>query len=120
MGGEPKVKIVKKKVRPYPIEATLEQNAIKKTVEVVHLAPTGLIASLHKQMVHVGDHHVITFELPVLKQFIHTPVRVLKTYDKAVNPKEHLVERMAEFHFEKLTDEHKAHIVSFLTAIGQR
>jgi hypothetical protein len=118
--GEAKDKLVKRKVRAYPIEATLEVNAEKKPIEVVFLAPAGLIAVLHTLFVQVGDHCTISFELPVLNRFVTTPVRVLKTYDKAVNPKEHIVERMAEFHFQKLTDEHKAHILSFLSAIGQK
>ena len=47
-------------------------------------------------------------------------VRVIKTYDRFVNPMRHHVERMAELHFELLSDDHKENILSFLAAIGQK
>ena len=71
------------------------------------------------QFVHVGGHYQAVFELPTLREFINTPVRVLKTYDKAVDSKVTKVERMAEFHFDKLIDDHRARITHFITAIGQ-
>lgn len=108
-----------KKVRPYPFPATIELGTVKKNVDIVFVGQTGFIATLGSQFVNVGDHFQVVFELPVLKQFVNTPVRCLKTYDKTVDIKAHKVERMAEFHFLKLIDEHRARIVKFMSAIGQ-
>ncbi len=112
-------KVVKKKVRPYPIEANLDANGLKKPVEVIYVTAMGCIVRLKAQMVFVGEYYQITFELPVLKEFINTQVRVLKTYDKALDPKQKIVERVAELHFQALSNDHKSRIVAFITAIGQ-
>ena len=120
-GPKAKAVVVKKKVRPYPFEAALEANTIKKPVDVIFLDPKGLILSLRAgHFVSVGEYYTVIFELPVMKQFVNTQVRVFKTYDKAVDLKKHGVERLAELHFEKLTDEHRIRIASFIRAIGQR
>ncbi len=118
-GAEPLVPRNVKKVRPYPFKCSLEQGAVKKTVDIVYVGLTGFIARTGAQFVHVGDHYQAVFELPTLHEFINTPVRVLKTYDKAVDSKVTKVARMAEFHFDKLIDDHRARITQFITAIGQ-
>lgn len=112
-------RVIKVKVKPYPFEGTIEHNGVKKQLKVIYINQKGLIASLAKQFVMVGDRYQITFELPVLSEYISTPVRVMKTYDKPLEAKAQQVERVAEFQFEKLTEEHKARIVSFITAIKQ-
>lgn len=113
-------RLVKKKVRPYPFEGTLEVNAAKRGIEVVHLTTGGFIAKMKAGMVFVGEHYQVVIELPVSHNFVNTPVRVMKTYDKSVDAKKHIVDRMAEFHFENLTDDHRKYILTFLTAIGQK
>ena len=112
-------KVVKKKVPPYPIEAILELNGLKKPVEIIYLSPMGCIVRLKNQMVSVGEYYQIFFEFPVSKEFLNTQVRVLKTYDKAIDPKEKKVERLSELHFQALSNQHKSRIVAFMTAIGQ-
>lgn len=114
-----KTQVVKKKVAPYPIEANLEAEGVKKPVDVIYVAPKGCIVRLKGPMVFVGEYYQVAFELPVLKEFINTQVRVLKTYDKAIDPKEKKVDRIAELHFQGLSDEHRKRILSFNTAIGQ-
>lgn len=117
--AESPTKVVKKKVRPYPIEAVLDMNGQKKPVEVIYVTAMGCIVRLKAQMVTVGEYYQVVFELPVLKEFINTQVRVLKTYDKAIDPKEKKVERLSELHFQALSKEHKSRIVAFIQAIGQ-
>lgn len=111
--------IVKKKVRPYPFPATLEHNALKKEVEIVFLSVKGAIVRLRSQLVSVGEYYQITFEIPAMRDFVSTQVRVLKTYDKALDIKEKTVERLAELHFQDLTAEHRSRINAFTAAIGQ-
>lgn len=112
--------IVKKKVKPFPFDGTLEHNAQKKPVEVLSLTKIGCIVRLRGNLiVQVGSFHNIYFEIPVSHEMVNTPVRVLKTYDKALDPKELKVERWAELHFQNLTSEHRSRIVAFLAAIGQ-
>jgi hypothetical protein len=110
----------KKKVQPYPIAGTLELNAIKRNVEVVHLTAEGFIAQMVNGMVSVGEYYQVVFELPVSHNFVNSSVRVIKTYDRSVDPKKGTVDRMAEFHFKGLTDGHRQYILAFLSTIGQQ
>jgi len=111
--------VVKKKVKPFPFEARLTVGAAQKPVDVLALAKEGVIAKVDKLLVHVGEFYQIYFELPVLGKSVNTQVRVLKTYDKVLDIKARTVERMAEFRFLNLSEEHKNNIYSFLTAIGK-
>jgi hypothetical protein len=113
------VPAVIKKVKPYPFKAALDLNGVKRNVDVVYLGQTGFIANLGAQFVNVGEHYQAAFELPVLKEFVSTPVRVLKTYDKALEPTSRQVQRVAEFHFEKLSEDHRACVTKFMVTIGQ-
>jgi hypothetical protein len=111
--------VVIKKVRPYPFPGELMLGAQKSRVDVVYIGQIGLIAKLSNQILHVGGYHQIVFDLPVSREHLDIKVRVLKTYDKSTDPKQVTVERMAEFHFQGLTQEQQKSIVAFLTAIGQ-
>ncbi len=112
-------KVVKQKVKPYPFEATLEQNAIKTRVEVIFVSQKGAIIRLANQIVHVGKFYQVTFEIPVSREIISTQVRILKTYDKVLDIKGKGVERLAELHFQDLTNEHRSRINAFTAAVGQ-
>lgn len=111
--------VVVKKVRPYPFPGELVMGAQKSAVDVVYIGQIGLIAKLHNQILHVGAFHQIAFDLPVSHEHFDIKVRVLKTYDKSTDPKQVKVERMAELHFQGLTQEQQKSIVAFITAIGQ-
>ncbi|MGE0526167.1 MAG: hypothetical protein AB7G93_17710 [Bdellovibrionales bacterium] len=119
MSREQPVKIVKKKIKPYPIEAVLEANALKKTVEIMYLTAQGAVVRLGTQMVFVGEYYQTQFQIPVMRESIRSQCRIIRTFDRAVDPKNGVVERLAEFHFQNLTPEHKERIVSFTKAIGQ-
>jgi hypothetical protein len=120
VANKPAPPVKKKKIAAYPFAVTVELNAVKKNLEVIHLTPMGFLAKLKGTIVHVGQHYKSDFELPVLHDLITSQVRVMKTYDRSLDPKQHLVERMAEFQFETLTSEGKKSIVAFLSAIGQK
>ncbi len=112
-------KVVKKKVKPYPFNATIELNAVKTLVEVVFVSQNGAIIRLANQIVHVGKFYQVTFEIPVSREIISTQVRVLKTYDKLLDIRNKSVERLAELQFHDLTNQHRSRINAFTAAIGQ-
>lgn len=112
-------KTVIKKVTPYPIPAELESGGVKKPVEIIKMTPEAMFVRLNNVLINVGAHYQIYFAIPVSKHVVTSQILVMKTFDRSLNPKEHLVERMAELRFEKLADNHRAAIVNFLTAIGQ-
>jgi hypothetical protein len=115
------VKTVKKKIRPYPFDADLDVNGAKKPVEIIYISAAGFLARLKATaMVFVGEYYHTAFELPVMGTFVNVQVRVIKTYDKSIDPKSKKVERMAELHFETLSDEHKKNILNFMATIGQK
>jgi hypothetical protein len=110
---------VVKKVKPYPFAGQLEIAAAKKPISILVVTKEGLIAKLDAIFVHVGEHYKVHFELPVVGRSILTEARVMKTYDRALDKKGSKVERMAEFRFEKLSEDHRSYLSTFLTAIGQ-
>ncbi|MBX3021098.1 MAG: hypothetical protein KF799_05420 [Bdellovibrionales bacterium] len=117
--GKPQTVI--KKVKAYPIETALDLNGAKKPIEVILLTTAGFLARLKGPgIVHVGEYYTTSFELPVLQTLVGGEVRVIKTYDRSVDPKAKVVDRMAELHFESLTEEQRKNILSFLSAIGQK
>lgn len=114
--SEQAAKIIKKKVKPYPIPANLDANGVKKPVEIMMLNEIGAIVRVDQQMLFVGEYYQVIFEIPVQHEFVNTQVRVLKTYDRLIDKK---IERLAELRFQSLTNEHKSRIVAFMAAIGQ-
>lgn len=112
--------VIVKKVKAYPFDALVEVGGQKKQVAVLFLNRDGLIARVDKVLVHVGEYHKLEFVLPVVGNGIMCESRVMKTYDKALDPKGLKVERMAEFRFGKLTEDHRNYISTFLSSIGQK
>lgn len=119
MAEKKQAPVVIKKVKPYPFPGQLMMGPQKSAIEVVYIGQIGLIAKLSNQILHVGAYHEIAFDLPVSHEHFELKVRVLKTYDKSTDPKQVKVERMAEFHFQGLTQEQQKSIVAFITTIGQ-
>lgn len=112
-------KVVRRKVKPYPIAGVLDKGGQKFELEIILLTPKGLIGKLKSGMCFVGVHYQCQFELPVSRIGVNTEVKVWKTYDKSLDPKQGLVERMVEVLFVKLNKTDKQNISSFLSAIGQ-
>ncbi len=107
-----------KKVAPYPFSAELEKNALKHPVEVMNLTYKGAILRLKENLIHVGEVYNLSFSIPALKIPLVAEVRVLKTLDRALSG-DGAIERLAEVHFQNLSPDNRAKILSFLTAIGQ-
>ena len=114
--------IQKRKVKAYPFVGTVLIGATPTSLpmEIIYVSEQGLIACVKKQILQVGAYCQVQFEVPVLNDFVLAQARVLKTYDKALDGKGHLVQRMVEFHYINLSEEHRNRIVSFVTAIGQK
>jgi hypothetical protein len=111
---------VTKKVKPYPFEASLEGEGAKHSVDVVMLTSLGMIARIRQHVLYVGRVYQCVFELPALGRFVNAQVKVMKTYDRAMDVKVKTIDRMAEFHFLNLSGEHKNLIQAFTQAIGQK
>lgn len=96
-------------------------NGAKKPIEVIFLTSDGFIAKLKtNSMLTVGEYYQTVFELPAMQTYVNAQVRVIKTYDRSIDPKAKIVERMAELRFGTLNPDHKKNILSFLSAIGQK
>ncbi|MGE0763283.1 MAG: hypothetical protein AB7N80_08395 [Bdellovibrionales bacterium] len=110
-----------KKVSPYPFTAALEGEGKKMNLQIRKLTMQGFIAQLPQGFVKVGEEYKTQMELPVMAHWVVSMVKVIKTYDQFQskdNPATK-VERLAEFHFLNLSDDHKGNINRFLTAIRQ-
>lgn len=119
-GRQPKEPVRKKRVQPYPFPGELETNGVKKQVHVAHVTPLGFLARLGPGvMVFVGEYYHVVMELPN-HTYVNTEARVVKTYDRSLDPRAIKVERMAEFHFETLSEDHRKNILSFMAVIGQK
>jgi hypothetical protein len=108
-----------KRVKPYPFPAAIDQGGAKVPVEVLLLTSRGFIARLTTAAIfHVGGSCRTEFELPVFKRQLASPLRVIKTYDRA--DKDHKVERLVEFHFESPGGDLTETITKFMQKIGQK
>lgn len=107
------------KVKAYPLDGTLEINGVKKPLQIMLLNQQGLVAKVDQALVYVGERYQIQIQLPVSRFPVVSKVRVIKTYDKAVDPKVKTIDRMAEFHFEEIPKEYMNRITAFLSEIGQ-
>jgi hypothetical protein len=111
--------VVKKKIKPYPFEGMIDYAGQKKPISVLFVNKEGLIANVTGVFVRVGEHYKLQFEVPVIARSVLTDARVMKTYDRALDAKGSKVERMAEFRFAKLSEDHKEYISTFIATIGQ-
>ena len=110
-----------RKVQPYPIEADLVSEGLKKRVEILRLTPLGFLARMAPTVIlHVGELYECQFQLPVMRHLLKAKMRMVKTYDRAPDPKTKVVERLVEAHFVELEDFQKKNILKFLHAIGQK
>lgn len=110
-----------KKVMPYPFAALLDPDGKKINVQVRKITMQGFIANLPQGFVKVGDEYLTRMELPVHSTWVNGKVKVMKTYDQFKedgNPASR-VDRFAEFRFIEISEDHKANINRFMTAIRQ-
>ena len=107
-----------KRVRPYPIAATLKIDGAFKKISVIMINTRGVIARTPSLMLQVGVEFDLTLELPVLRTLISTTIKVVKTYDRAAPTAG--IERMAELHFTQPPPETLKQITRFMQHIGQK
>lgn len=83
---------------------------------ILRLELIGFLADVDSKILVVGDVHQVDFELPVLHFPVSQSTKIIKTYDRT---REGKVERLVEFHFEKIGDDTKNNIIAFLRSIRQ-
>ena len=110
-------KVIIHKVKPYPIESTLEQEGKKIPGQILKLTLKGFIMDMKRSVVQVGKEYEIIFELPVLREYIRSKCKVIKTYDQSTEAEG--TQRRAEMHFLGLDEEYHGRIKKFLVSIGQ-
>lgn len=110
-------KVIIQKIKPYPIETSLEQEGKKFSGNILKLTLKGFIMDMKSSFVKVGQEYLVVFEIPVLREFIRGKCKVIKTYDHSTEGVG--AQRMAEMHFLALDDEYRERIKKFLSAIGQ-
>ncbi len=117
MGSE----FVKKKVKPYPILATLDRGGQKITVDIHKVARIGFICDLRGHIVKVKETFQVAFEIPVLGRHVFAEAFVVKTYDRALSVGQPpAIQRLAEFHFVSLSSEQANGIEAFIRSIKQK
>lgn len=107
-----------KKVQPYPFPILLHRDGQVLNGQVLKLAQKGAIIETGQVILTVASEFSVSFEIPVHKVAMTLPVKVIKTYDRAL-PTGKGVEHLAEVHFLKIgTDQIRA-IYNFMVAIRQ-
>lgn len=134
---------IHKKVRPYPILATLTLNGQPFQAKILKLVEIGFLCEADSHVFRVAEGGQVQFEIPVLGDVVMSKVRVVKTHDQVslvpVNESgkvenssgasvgstelsdkvEKKVRRIIEFHFIELNDQSKTAITVFLKKIKQ-
>ena len=115
------VKVVKKKVSPYPIDGEMIAGGTKILLSIVMVSQKGMVAQVKTGMCHVGVHYQCQFFLPTARGPVRVEGKVFKTFDRSTDPKNiKKIERITEVLFVKMTDEDKSKVSSFMKAIGQK
>ena len=110
-------KVIVQKVKPYPFEASLEQEGKKISGDILKLTLKGFIMDMKRSLVMVGQEYLVVFEVPVLREYIRCKCKVIKTYDQSMEGVG--TQRRSEMHFLGLDEEYQGRIKKFLSAIGQ-
>ncbi len=125
MSAEPKqkkaVKVVKKKVSPYPFAGEMTHGAVKVVLSIERVSPRGMIAHVKSGICYVGTHYQCQFWLPQTRDPIQVEGKVFKTFDRSTDPKDlKKIERLTEVLFLKLKEADQKAIQSFMKAVGQK
>ena len=115
------VKVIKKKISPYPIEGEMILGAVKVPVAITMVSAKGFVADLKNNGIcQVGVHYECHFTLPQSRYPMVVHGKVFKTFDRSVDPKDlKKIQRMVEVLFFDLKENDKAKILGFMKAIGQ-
>lgn len=109
--------VIVKKVRAYPIPATVEVGANKKSISIVKLVMVGFWAEMGKTVLLAGKVYKVEFELPASHHIISADMKVMKTMDKVAPGG---VQRLAELQFVDLSELYKDHIRDFIRDTKQK
>jgi hypothetical protein len=114
-------KVVIKKVMPYPFTASLELGARKMVVQVMKITTRSVLVDPGAGILQVGETWKLVADLPGRSGLVSDEVKIMKTYDRAVDSKtpQLRVERMAELLFLKLADLSRRNIQHFASLIKQ-
>ncbi len=112
-----------KKVRPYPIPATISGGEKPLSGNLIKLTQMGFLIEVGANFMKVGEKYQVAFDIPMANWNVHEGVVVVKSYNQfggAVGAAAggSLV-RVLEMHFRSLSSASKEHIVDFLTKIKQ-
>jgi hypothetical protein len=138
-------KVQVKKVRAYPIPATIKVGTGSVPGQVVKLTVQGFLVEFNLKTIKPGDKFEVWFEIPVLKHSVTEPCVVVKLYNQwalgggpadappastgepkaaaqtppatQVTPAK--VAQLVECHFVSLTAPNRERITQFLNAIGR-
>ena len=110
--------IIKKKVKPYPIECVLTGKAQPIKANIVKLSERGFLVNVGREFFRTLEVLTVDFLLPVSKDAISSEVKVVKTYDQYKEPNG-ASSRLIEMHFTHLPDTQSKSIYNFLVAIRQ-
>ena len=121
-------KVMKKKIKPYPIDAAFTHHEKKWAGQIVKLVPHGFLVETGEHLLHVSQQYDVVFTLPVLHKVINSLVQVVKTYDqhRSVVPPStdqgtlsHKSYLLVEMHFINSSELRTTEISRFLRMIGQ-
>lgn len=115
MGGE---NIIKKKVKPYPIDCVITGKAQPLKAQIVKLSERGFMATVGREIFHTLEVYNVDFLLPVSKDPVSSEVKVITIYDNYKLPNGES-SRLVEMHFTHLPDTQSKSIYNFLVAIRQ-
>ncbi len=110
--------IIKKKVKPYPIECVLTGKAQPVNGKIVKLTEVGFLVNVGREFFRTLEVFTVDFLLPVSKDAISSQVKVITTYDNYKEPNG-ASSRLIEMQFTHLPDAQSKSIYNFLVAIKQ-
>lgn len=115
------VKVVKKKVSPYPFDGEMTHGTVKVLLSIERVSLKGLVARVKSGICHVGTHYQCQFWLPQSRAPVQVEGKVFKTFDRSIDPKDvKKIERLTEVLFIKMRDADQKAILSFMKAVGQK
>ncbi|MCB0367086.1 MAG: hypothetical protein H6624_10845 [Bdellovibrionaceae bacterium] len=114
--------VVRKKVSPYPIDLNVQREGKVVTMKILKLTERGMIVDTTGIILKVASSlPEASFTIPLTEVVIAGPLRVIKNYDRTLidGEKNRSVQRLTEFHFLQLSDQHRQEIRGFLVRIKQ-
>lgn len=111
-----------KKVPPYPIEVQVPWEGKIAMMKILKLTERGAIVDTLGAILPVGAIiENIRFVLPTTEIAIMGPMKVMKNHDRVLGDRKanQTIQRLSEFQFVKLSEDHQNEIRRFLVRIKQ-